>query len=77
MEFKKCVRCGSFFISDNNVCCNCESKDRLDMSKLNGFIDNDITYSSIEDISINTGISTNNINRFIKENNIDGLNINL
>jgi glycosyltransferase involved in cell wall biosynthesis len=27
MEFNRCERCGSFFISDNNVCCKCGPKD--------------------------------------------------
>ena len=35
MEFKKCARCGCFFISDNDICCNCEAKDRYDMAKVN------------------------------------------
>jgi len=58
-------------MSDNHVCCNCESKDKMDMAVLNNFIDSDIEYSSIHDISINTGISINNLNRFIKNKNID------
>ena len=28
MEFKKCARCGNFFLSDNNVCPKCLPKDR-------------------------------------------------
>ena len=71
MEFKKCARCGCFFMSDNNVCCNCETRDISDITLLNNFIDSDIKYSSIHDISINTGISVNNLNRFIKDKNID------
>ena len=35
MELKKCVRCGCFFASANNVCSNCEAKDRQDIAKLN------------------------------------------
>jgi len=70
MEFKQCARCGCFFMTDNNVCGNCESKDKIDLAVLNNFIDSDMEYSSIHDISINTGISVNNLNRFIKDNNI-------
>jgi len=33
MEFKKCVRCGSFFVSEGDVCQNCMPKDRLDIIK--------------------------------------------
>ena len=38
MELKKCVRCGCFFASPNNVCSNCEIKDKQDIEKLNNYI---------------------------------------
>ena len=38
MDFNKCVRCGSFFIANSTVCCNCEPKDRLDMAHSDSFI---------------------------------------
>ena len=75
MEFKKCARCGAFFISNNHVCCNCEPKDRADMYKLSNYINENPDIHSIVDISINTGISAKNLNRFIENNNIPGLNI--
>ena len=74
MEFKKCVRCGCFFATSNDVCCNCESKDKLDIAKLNNFFDNEISINSIEDLSITTGITVNNLNRFIKNKETNGLN---
>lgn len=74
MEFKKCVRCGCFFMSNNDVCCNCESKDRFDISKLNNIIDEDISFNSIEDLSIASGVNLNNLNRFISNNKISGIN---
>lgn len=78
MEFKKCVRCGCFFMSEDNVCCNCHSKDQADLATLNSFINqDDITISSLNDISINTGININNLNRLIKNNDISNLNISL
>ncbi len=73
MEFKKCVRCGCFFSTNNNVCCNCESKDKLDIYKLNT-LDDDININSIEDLSMSTGITINNLNRFIKDKENYGLN---
>ena len=39
MEFKKCMRCGCFFMSDNDVCCNCEARDKIDISRLNSILD--------------------------------------
>lgn len=77
MEFKKCVRCGCFFMSNNNVCCNCESKDKLDISRLNNIIEEETYVNSIEDLSASSGVSINNLNRFIKNRNNNGLNINL
>ena len=75
MEFKKCLRCGSFFISSNNICCNCEHRDKLDILKLNNFIDDNMDIGSIEKLSINTGISTNNLNRFIQNDILPNFNI--
>ena len=73
MEFKRCVRCGCFFMSDNNVCCNCESKDRLDIAKLTNILDDNISFNSIQDLSIVSGVNINNLNRLIQENKISGI----
>ena len=75
MEFKKCIRCGCFFTSNDNICYNCESKDKLDLAKLNSVIDDNITFNSIQDLSIASGVNINNLNRFIKNNQIPNLNI--
>ena len=77
MEFKKCMRCGCFFSTNNDVCCNCESKDRLDIAKLNTVIDEEIPINSIQDLSIVSGVTINNLNIFIKNKENNGLNINL
>ena len=34
MEFKKCNRCGCFFVSEHNVCEHCNPKDTFELSKL-------------------------------------------
>ncbi len=67
MEFKKCARCGCFFVSNSEVCCKCEAKDSADIIKLNSFIDNSIDITSINELSSSTGISLSNINRFIED----------
>ena len=77
MEFRKCMRCGCFFTSDNNICCNCESKDKIDIAKLNSILEENNIFNSIQDLSIASGININNLNRFISENKISGLDINL
>ena len=77
MEFKKCIRCGCFFISDDDVCCNCSSKDRIDISKLNTILDESNNFNSIQELSIASGVNINNLNRFISNNKIDNFNMNL
>lgn len=74
MEFKKCARCGCFFMSNNDVCCNCEARDRLDIAKLNNILNENTDFNSIQDLSIASGVTFNNLNRFIQNNKIDGLN---
>ena len=73
MEFKKCIRCGCFFASSNNVCCNCESKDRFDIAKLNNIIEENDDFNSIEELSNISGININNLNRYISDNKIIGI----
>ena len=72
MEFKKCVRCGNFYMSDTDVCCNCQSKDRMDISKLYSILDEN-TFNSILDLSIESGNNVNNLNRFISNNQLSGI----
>ena len=71
MELKKCARCGCFFASSNDVCCNCETKDMQDVYKLNNYIVNSPEVSSIDGLSFNTGVSMKNISRFIENNSIN------
>ena len=82
MNFKKCLRCGCFFSSVDDICPNCTPKDNFEMSKLKTFLTNQVEDVSIADISKGTGIDEANINRsmnnkdFIKavkkeKNNID------
>lgn len=67
MEFKKCERCGCFFTSNDNVCYNCLTKDRYEMSKFKDFInENNLNeINSLNYISTQTGISQKNLNRFL------------
>lgn len=64
MEFKKCVRCGSFFVTAGDVCQSCEPKDNLDMVKFRDYIE--FSHENSADIiSINTGINIRNVNRYL------------
>ena len=77
MEFKKCMRCGCFFISDNDVCCNCQSRDKMDIAKLNSILVENHSFNSIQDLSIASGVNINNLNRFITNNKLSNIDIRL
>lgn len=66
MEFKKCDRCGCFFLSDSNVCYNCSPKDSFEMSKLKNYLESENYSNSIDSISVDTGISVKNLNRYFE-----------
>ena len=65
----KCVRCGSFFVTDGDVCQNCIPKDRLDRVKFDDYMDNNTQETCADVISINTGVSVRNVNRYLNINN--------
>ncbi len=65
MEFKKCNRCGCFFLSNDNVCCNCMPKDTFELGSLKTYIENTDKITSLETISYDTGISVKNLNRYL------------
>ena len=65
MNFKKCLRCGCFFSSVDDICTNCAPKDNFEMSKLKTFLTNQVEDASVSDISKGTGIDEANINRFM------------
>ena len=64
MEFKKCNRCGCFFISEDEVCCNCKTKDVADTIKIKNYIEDYGFPTTAEELSEGTGISLKNISRF-------------
>ena len=75
MEFKKCMRCGCFFMSNDDVCCNCKVRDKIDIAKLNSVLDENNNFNSIQNLSIASGVNINNLNRFILNNQIPNLDI--
>lgn len=68
MEFKKCNRCGNFFVSGNDICYECEIKDKADIAKLNNILINTSGINSVNDLSASSGVNPSNINRFIDNN---------
>lgn len=86
MEFKKCARCGAFFLSEDSVCFNCMPKDKMEAAKLQTYLEGNGSVSSIEEISLNTGIASKNIARYLgdvplfsslENGNINNISVNL
>ena len=77
MEFNRCSRCGSFYVSAGNVCPKCSQKDGLEFSTFKSYIQENGLTQNLDTISSQTGISVKNLNRFLDysgyNNYIDGL----
>ena len=65
MEFNKCSRCGSFYVTDGEVCPKCYTKDSFEFSTFTSYIQENGLNVSLNNISEDTGISVNNLNRFM------------
>ncbi len=66
VEARKCVRCGSLYIADTEVCGGCQKKDGVDLYKLKGFIENQGNHEITQnELSVATGISNKNLSRFL------------
>ena len=72
MNFKKCSRCGCFFVSEGSTCIACSPKDKLEISKLRNYLDNGNYSNSITSISVDTGISVKNLNRYLENEEFSG-----
>ena len=77
MEFKKCERCGCFFSSPDMVCHNCISKDKAEINQLKNFfaINPNLETNNLNTLSIQTGISEKNLNRYMQDKNSNILNM--
>ena len=65
MDLNKCSRCGSFYVSNNNVCPKCMGKENLEINTFKNYIEENGLNNSIDFIASETGISQKNINRFL------------
>lgn len=66
MYLKKCQRCGCFYEAVDDVCASCKTRDLKDISKLKlYFEENNDTTNSLQNLSLNTGISVNNLTRYL------------
>lgn len=71
MEFKKCSRCGNFYVSEGFVCPKCSPKDNFEFSTFKTYVAENGLGDSIDTISSKTGISIKNLNRFMEYKNND------
>ena len=65
MEFNKCSRCGNFYVSNNDVCPKCQTKDTLEYETFKTYVENNGLTNDLNFLSSETGISTKNLNRFL------------
>jgi len=68
MDFKKCARCGCFFASESNTCGLCSNKDKAEMSKLKTYLEENEANVSLDQLSYNTGITEQNLHRYLQDN---------
>ena len=66
MKFNKCVRCGCFFASSDDVAPSCKSKDEVDKHTLKNYLDNADSPLSLDSLSFNSGVELKNINRYME-----------
>ena len=76
MEFKKCNRCGNFYVSEGFVCPKCTPKDNLELSTFKNYIEEN-GFNSIDNISSATGISEKSLNRFLGYKDLEDYNKNI
>lgn len=65
MEFNKCSRCGNFFVSNDDVCPKCKTKDTLEFETFKNYVEQNGINQNLDILSTETGISVKNLNRFL------------
>mgnify|MGYP005797837097 FL=1 len=73
MEFNRCSRCGSFYVSNGNVCPKCSTKDGVEFSTFKQYVTENGFEQSLDTISGETGIAVKNLNRFLGYEEIQNL----
>ena len=73
MELNRCSRCGSFYVSEGNVCPKCSRKDGLEFSTFKQYVTENGFEQSLDTISGETGISVKNLNRYLGYQEIQNL----
>ena len=73
MEFNKCSRCGNFYISNDDVCPKCKTKDNLEFETFKTYISENGITNNLDLLSSETGISVKNLNRYLNYEGYDKL----
>ena len=68
MEIKKCSKCGSFIMSENELCESCTKSIAYENTVLKNYFDENIGFDSIPSISAVTGVSPDTIQNYMKVN---------
>lgn len=73
MEVIRCSRCGAFYTNGGYVCPKCTNKDNFELSTFKNFVEqNGIEIQSLNQVSVSTGISEKNLNRFLNYEGLEG-----
>lgn len=74
MEIKKCVRCGSLYTTENEVCNECLVKDNAEVLKLRGVLSEGLEVGTTkQDLAIKAGITARNLDRYLKADEFSGI----
>lgn len=73
MEVVRCSRCGAFYTNGGYVCSKCTDKDNFELSAFKNYVEeNGVELESLSQVSIYTGISEKNLNRFLDYDGLQG-----
>lgn len=74
MEIKRCVRCGSLYTTENDVCNECLVKDNAEVAKLRGVLSEGLEVGTTkQDLAIKAGITARNLDRYLKAEEFSGM----
>ena len=73
MEAIRCSRCGAFYTNGGYVCSKCSDRDNFELTTFKNFVEeNGVNVNSLNQVSISTGISEKNLNRFLGYEGLEG-----
>lgn len=74
MEIKRCVRCGSLYTTENEVCNECLVKDNAEVVKLRGVLSEGLEVGTTkQDLAIKAGITARNLDRYLQADEFSGI----